>query len=427
MLVGWPEQKSQVPIPIRDYWNYREEISLHNGILFKRRRIIISKTIRPEIIARSHSSHLGIESRLRKARDSVFWPGMSSDIKEAISQCSVCAEFQTRNPKEPMQTSKVPDRPWSRVAVDMFTLQRKEYVVLVDYYSDFAEVQEVADTTSPTIIQFLKEQFSRHGIPDVLVSDNGPQLVSHEFNRFAAEWEFKHVTSSPHHHKANGKAESAVKVTKNLFKKALRDSRDPWLTLLEYRNTPVETIGSSPAQRLMSRRTKTLMPTASTLLRPQVVEGVEKKIELKRQKAKSYYDRSAHPLPQLEIGQEVRVAPLKKGQSWQPGTLVEQLSDRSYLVKTGSDNIRRNRHFLKPKEQSVSNSTKKKPTEVAQEQPVAAASDPKENSANLPDPATSTFAAPESDIPPDPVTATQEKRTRTRVVKPPKRFNDFVS
>jgi len=56
--------------------------------------------------------------------------------------------------------------------------------------------------------------------------------------------------SSPHHHKANGKA--VVKVTKNLFKKALWDSRDPWLALLEYRNTPVETIGSSPAQRLMS-------------------------------------------------------------------------------------------------------------------------------------------------------------------------------
>ena len=51
MLVGWPEQKSQVPIPIRDYWNYQDEISLHNGILFKRQRIIIPKTIRPEIIA----------------------------------------------------------------------------------------------------------------------------------------------------------------------------------------------------------------------------------------------------------------------------------------------------------------------------------------------------------------------------------------
>ena len=89
---------------------------------------------------------------------------MSSEIKEVVSQCSVCAEFQPKNHKEPMQTSKVPDRPWSRVAIDLFTLYKKEYVVLVDYYSDFVEVQEIADTTSSTIRQFLKEQFSRQGI-----------------------------------------------------------------------------------------------------------------------------------------------------------------------------------------------------------------------------------------------------------------------
>ena len=128
-----------------------------------------------------------------------------------------------------------------------------------------------------------------------------------------------------------------------------------WLSLLEYRNTPVETIGSSPAQRLMSRRRKTLMPTALTLLRPQVVEGVENKIEWRRQKAKSDSDRLAHSQPQHEVGQEVRVAPLRKGHSWQAGTLVEPFPDIFYLVKTDSENIRQNRHFCKPKEQSVYN------------------------------------------------------------------------
>ena len=67
----------------------------------------------------------------------------------------------------------------------MFTLQKKEYIVLVDYYSDFVKVQELGDTTSPTIIQFLKEQFNRHGIPDVHVCDNGLQLVSQEIRSFA--------------------------------------------------------------------------------------------------------------------------------------------------------------------------------------------------------------------------------------------------
>ena len=138
---------------------------------------------------------------------------------------------------------------------------------------------------------------------------------------------------------------------------------------------------------------------------------------LKKKKAK----------PQLEVGQEVRVAPLQRGQSWQPGTLVEQLSDRPCLVKTGSETIRRNRHFLKPKEQSVSNTTQKVPSEVAKEQPVAAPSDGKGNCPNVPDPAPCISPDPVSDTPPDPVAATPTKHTRTRVVKPPKRFNDFVS
>ena len=155
---------------------------------------------------------------------------MNGEIREVIAKCSVCAEFQVDNPIEPMQTPKVADRPWSRLAVDMFTLHKKDYIVLVDYYSDVVEVQELRDTTSPTIIQFLKEQFSRYGIPDALVSDKSLQLTSREFWTVTTEWEFKHVTS--HHHKSNGKGESAVKVTLGLFKKKFRDEKDQWLALL---------------------------------------------------------------------------------------------------------------------------------------------------------------------------------------------------
>ena len=106
VLVGWPEQKSEVPIAMREYSNYKEEISLQNGILFKSQRIIIPKAIGPEVIFRGHTSHYGSEACFRKARGAVFWPGMNSEIKEAITKCSVCAVFQARNPKEPMQTFK---------------------------------------------------------------------------------------------------------------------------------------------------------------------------------------------------------------------------------------------------------------------------------------------------------------------------------
>ena len=93
ILVGWPETREQVPISIRDYWNFREDLTLHNGILFKSQRIIISHALRPEVISRLHSSHLGIEACLRKARDRVYWRAVKSAIKEAVAKCEVCADY----------------------------------------------------------------------------------------------------------------------------------------------------------------------------------------------------------------------------------------------------------------------------------------------------------------------------------------------
>lgn len=348
ILVGWPDRKEKVPLNIQEYWNFREELTLHNGILFKNQRVIIPRAMRPELTNRAHSSHQGIDACIRRAKDVVFWPSMSKDIQEAVEKCEVCAEFQNNNSKQPMQSHEIPGRPWSRVSSDLFTLNSRDYIVLVDSYSDFIEVGELRSTNSSDIIRFLKQQFSRHGIPNVLVTDNGPQFSSSEFTTFSSTWEFKHVTSSPTHAKSNGKAESAVKVVKKMFKKARRDSKDPWLALLDQRNTPTQGVGSSPAQRLMSRRTRTLLPIAANLLYPKVEEGVTKMLKLKRQKAKSYHDRSSIVLPELEIGQEVRVAG-QRNKTWEAGTCVEKLSDRSYMVEVNGAIIRRNREALKPK------------------------------------------------------------------------------
>ena len=109
---------------IRDYWNYREEISLHNGLLFKNQRVIVPKAIRSEILSRIHSSHQGCVSCLRKAKDIVFWPGMKDEL---VERCSICAELQAKNASQPMQSHQIPDRPWSKVATDLFTVSRNNY------------------------------------------------------------------------------------------------------------------------------------------------------------------------------------------------------------------------------------------------------------------------------------------------------------
>lgn len=414
VLQGWPESKEQAPLNIREYWHFREEITLHNGILLKNQRVIIPKALRPEILSRIHASHQGITACIRKAKDVVFWPGMAADIKEMVEKCSVCAELQPQNSKEPLQSHKIPDRPWSRIAADIFTLQGQNYLVTVDYYSDFIEVDELADgTKSADVVKALKQQFSRHGIPDTLVSDNGPQFDCREFRQFATEWEFEHLTSSPYHPEANGKAEAAVKIVKRLFKKAKADNKDPLIALLNYRNTPTEGLDTSPAQRLMSRRTRTLLPTVSSLLHPKVPTDIPQKIERKRRQAKSYHDQKAKILPQIEVGQDVRVAPTKENQQWRPGKCSKVLSDRSYLIDLESGTIRRNRQALK-----MSNPERNQSPQADQTHPLETTSRVATSTST---PTTDKSTQQEKPAEPQKVTS-----TRTREIKLPAKFKDFV-
>ena len=84
---------------------------------------------------------------------------MSAEIKDQVEKCSVCAEFQAQNASQPMQSHQIPDRPWSKIATDLFTLHSRNYITVVDYFSDFLEVSELQDTTSTSAIQALKELF----------------------------------------------------------------------------------------------------------------------------------------------------------------------------------------------------------------------------------------------------------------------------
>jgi transposase InsO family protein len=220
---------------------------------------------------RIHASHLGIESCLRRARDCVYWPGMSAAIRTYIGNCAVCRAVDARQQKETMCPHEIPMRPWSKVGTDLFSFNNRAYLITVDYFSNFWEVDCLTDTRSSTVIHKLKAHFARHGIPDIVISDNGPQYSSQEFKQFSTVWEFKHITSSPAYPQSNGKAESAVKTAKHLMEKAKRAKTDPYLAILEHRNTPSQGFHASPAQRLMSRRTKTLLPTRDSLLQPGVV------------------------------------------------------------------------------------------------------------------------------------------------------------
>ena len=223
---------------------------------------------------------------------------------------------------------------------------RLDQVTYMGYYSDYFELDFLSDTTAESVIDATKRHFARHGIAD-MVTDDGPQYSSAHLSKFAREWEFQHTTSSPLHSQSNGKAESAVKIAKNLVKKAKRGNKDLQMSLLEWCNTP-DSSGLSPVQKLMSRRSRSTIPTTEVLLKPEVIDGVYENIKRKRQQAKAAYDKHAKPLPELHVGEPVRLQPINPKAPWAKGSCVAKIGPRSYLIETEGGNLyRRNRKFIR--------------------------------------------------------------------------------
>ena len=226
------------------------------GLLLKGPCLIIPSSMRLEILDRIHDGHQEIVKCRRRTKDSVWWPGLGKQLEEMVTYCRKCIEHRKPN-GEPMMPSAVPARPWQVLGTDLFSLNGRTYLLVVDYFSRFIEISIllVSQKSSETI-RALKSIFARHGIPDILRSDNGPQFVSMEFDEFSKEYSFTHVTSSPKMPQANGEPERAVQTIKN----ALKKEKDPAKALMSYRATPLEN-GYSPAEMLFGRKIRTTVST----------------------------------------------------------------------------------------------------------------------------------------------------------------------
>ena len=268
-----------------------------------------------------HRPHMGLESTLRRARETLFWPLMTTQLKDFIRRCDTCRTMDPQQQKEPLVCHEVVKQVWGKIGVDLFQHKGRDYLITVDYLTNFWEVDHLnRDTSSSNVIRKLKMNFARYGIPQVLVSDNGPQFISKEFKLFTKNWGMLHELSSPYHPQSNGKAESAVKTVKSLMSKAEHSGSDLFLMLLEYRSTPTQALGSSPAQRMLCRSIRSKIPVRVEALQQKLVEMDELATRLERTQKRQAesYNQGAKALPPLEAGQEVRIC--LKG-LWKPGRI----------------------------------------------------------------------------------------------------------
>ena len=245
---------------------------------------------------------------------------------------------------------EIPGHPWSKIGTDLFEIGPENYLIIIDYYSKFPEVIRIPNKTAHAVISATKSVFAREGIPDTVVSDNGPCYDNQQYRDFACEWEFHHVKISAGYSQSNGQVESAVKTVKRLMKKAYKTGQDPYISLLEFRNTPFDgTDGFSPSQLLKSRILKSKLPTADNLIKPHIVPSMLSQLKARQMRQKYYYDRTAsHKITQPKPGQAVRFRNAKN--KWEYGIVKETLPQpRCVLVNTPSGKVyKRNRRHMYP-------------------------------------------------------------------------------
>ena len=241
IVQGWPETRSACEQSVLEYWNHRDELSIEEGLIFRGQKIVIPKSLRAEMLKQVHTGHLGVTKTLERAKDNIFWPGMTKETQDYVLHCEVCLTHRDSNAKEPLMPHEVPQGPYQKLGSDIFSFEGKNYLLTSCYYSRFFEIDYLPDMRAETVIQKLKVHMSRNGICQVLISDNGPSYSCQAFSDFARNWGFIHQTSSPYHPISNGHSEVMVGVAKKILKKAKESKQDPYLLILEYRNTHYRT------------------------------------------------------------------------------------------------------------------------------------------------------------------------------------------
>ena len=258
--MGWPFDHRMLPQELHTFWNYREDLSMENRLIKKGARLVIPSTLRRKVLEQIHEGHLGIKKCMLKARDSVFWPGISNDIRETVEKCGIC-QASFRAAKQVGNVSDdVPSHAWHTLGTDPFYWDKMHYLVIRDYFSKYLIVRRLPNSSTHVVIKELGLVFTELGKPFILRSDNGPCYSSREFHNFLSFYQVDHVTSSPHYPQSNGFAEALVGITKKLMEKSVKEGK-PWnYGLLQHRTTPISSTLPSPLEMLTGRRPCSSLP-----------------------------------------------------------------------------------------------------------------------------------------------------------------------
>lgn len=331
---GWPSSCPSSDL-LSSFYEKRMELSLYEGCLLWGNRVVIPTPCREAVLTELHAGHPGCTRMKGLSRMYVWWPGITKDIESTVRNCTACQMHQSTPPVAPLHPWSWPTRPWARLHLDYAgPVEGKMILILVDAHSKWIEAICTHGSTSTVVIDELRTLFAQFGLPETIVTDNGPCFVSAEFETFLLRNGIKHLTSAPYHPSSNGLAERAVQLVKRGLKKTTSGSMKSRLAqiLFHYRLSPQTTTGVAPSELLLGRRPRSRLD----LMKPHTAEQVEKK---QSQQKKQHDLKSRERL--LEVGTKVFVRNYHHGARWLPGVIEQRTGPVSCKVRLEDGRIRR--------------------------------------------------------------------------------------
>ena len=266
--IGWPiNNVNKIPNELKPFLQCKDSFSIMSGVILYHSeesvRAVIPKTLQNEVLKLLHAGHWGISRTKQIARRYVYWPGLDKDLENLINSCSTCRENQAKPPQyfKPWPTAI---EPWQRIHVDYAgPFHGSMWLIVVDSYSQYPYVAETNSTTAQSTIKLLTKIFVIEGLPQVMVTDNGPQFASLLFQKFCKENGIQHLRTAPFEPQSNGSAERFVRTFKTAMNKALASGSTKEVALqrllISYRTTPTGISSKSPAEKLHGRQPRTLL------------------------------------------------------------------------------------------------------------------------------------------------------------------------
>ena len=261
------EGQDRFPDTVSQYNKYSEDLSVLDGVPMLGRRVIIPASLRQSVLDSLHSAHQCSVKMLERAKHSVFWPGITSDVERTRRNCSFCDRNAPSQPAMPPLPLASPQYPFQMIVADYFDVKGKSWLVIADRFSGWLSLHYYPrEASSSDLIKSLKEYFCIFGVAEHFSSDDGPQFRSTAFKEFLSTWGVtEHRVSAAYNPHSNLRAETAVKSGKRLLLDNTRSDGSPDMdkvtrALMQHRNTPDSEYGLSAAQLVFGRPIRDFLP-----------------------------------------------------------------------------------------------------------------------------------------------------------------------